>query len=456
MKKRYLIFFLTALLLSSCEDLVEVDDPTNQLGTTQVFEDASTANAALAGLYAGLRDQSVISGAGYYTVSTLAASFADELDCYLNDQNGVMDIYRSQPQQTNTYIASAWKTAYQQIYYANAILNGAEHSTALSGADKNQVKGEALFLRSLIYFYLQQLFGDIPYTASLDYQYNRSLSKTGAEAVLEQLALDLTEAVSLLKDEYRDTERIYPNRKAAELLLSRIYLLQGEWELAEQTAEGILQSPLYLFQADINEVFHKTGKHILWQLKPQNSGDATREASFYYFTGAAPNAYALTTDLPGSFADNDLRRQAWMAVVTVGGSSWQRPFKYKNRTNGTNTNEYSVVFRLEEVYFILAEALAKQNRENEALPYLDATRQRAGLEKLDALSADGFWDELLAEKRREFFCEFGHRFLDLKRLGRLDDLSSLKTNWEDHKSVWPLPQNELLLNPNLHPQNPGY
>ena len=455
MKKILLIFFLGPLLLASCENLVEVNDPTNQLGTGQVFEDVQTADAALAGLYADLRDQSVIAGAGYYATSTLVASYADDLDCYNNDQNGAMDIYRNQQQETNTMIASIWNTAYKQIYYSNSIIHGAENSSALSDVDKNRLKGEALLVRSLLYFYLQQLFGDIPYTASLDYEYNRSLRKTVSADLLEQLETDLKESVSLLDDNYRDAQRIYPNRKVAELILSRVYLTEHKYQLAEQLAAGIMQSPLYRFQPDLNEVFHNTSSHILWQLNPQNSGDATKEASFYYFSGAAPNAYTLTPALVSSFANDDLRKQVWMTKVSFNGSSWYRPYKYKN-LSGTNTNEYSVVFRLEEVYFILAEALAKQNRLDEALPYLNATRERAGLSALTSLSAEGFMNELLEEKRREFFSEFGHRFFDLKRLGRLDELKAVKTNWEVFKSLWPLPQNELLLNTYLSPQNPGY
>ncbi|KOH43271.1 RagB/SusD family nutrient uptake outer membrane protein [Sunxiuqinia dokdonensis] len=455
MKKRYFYFFLVALLLASCEDLVEVDDPTNQLGTAQVFEDVQTANAALTSLYVNLRDRSVITEGSYIGIGPLLASYADDLDCYHYDQNGVVDISQNLQQETNTTIESIWKAAYQQIYYANAIIYGAQHSTALPTEDKNRLQGEAILLRSLLYYYLQQLFGDIPYTTSLDYEYNRSLGKTEASAVLEQLVSDLGDAIVLLEDDYRNAERIYPNGKVAELLLARIYLLQEEWALAQQTAESILQSPLYAFQPDILEVFHKSGSHILWQLKPKNSGDATTEATFYYFTGAAPHAYALTGDLVGSFTGDDLRKQAWMAPVSLNDDSWYRPDKYKNLA-GTNTNEYSVVFRLEEVYFILAEALAKQNRLDEALPYLNATRERAGLDALASLSSEDFITELLAEKRREFFTEFGHRFFDLKRLGRLDELSAVKPNWVAHKSVWPLPQNELLLNPNLNPQNPGY
>ncbi len=454
MKKRYPIFFLGALLLASCEELVEVDAPANQIGSAQVFEDVQTANAALTGLYAGLRDNSVLSGNASGTGSLLG-SYSDDLDCYFLDQNGLMDLYNNQQQETNTYVASIWSRAYGQVYYANAIIYGAQHARDLSDGDKNRITGEALLVRSLIYFYLQELFGDIPYTTSLDYEHNRSLGKTDAAVVLEQLVSDLTDAISLLEDNYRNAERIYPNRKVAELLLARIYLLQEEWALAEQIAESILQSPLYQFQPDLNEVFHKGGTHILWQLKPENSGDAAKEAGFYYFTGAAPNNnYTLTQDLLSSFASGDLRKQAWMTEVSFNGDSWYRPYKYKNRID--NTDEYSVVFRLEEVYFILAEALAKQNRADEALPYLNATRERAGLDALASLSSEDFITELLAEKRREFFAEFGHRFSDLKRLGRLDELRAVKPNWEDDDQLWPLPQNELLMNPNLNPQNPGY
>lgn len=440
--------------MAACESLVEIDEPTNQLGTPQVFEDLQTANATLAGLYAAVRDNSVLCGAGYRSPATLLDSYADNLDCHNNDQNGVMDIYLNQQQESNSNIEAIWTTAYQQVYYANAIIYGAENSAALSDDDKQRIMGEALLIRSLIYFYLQQLFGDLPYTTSLDYEYNRSISRTAADLVLEQLVGDLQQAAVLLEDAYRDAGRIYPNRKTAQVLLARIHLLRKEWTAALQLADTILQSDLYQPEPDLNEVFHNTGKHIIWQLKPKNEGDAVWEATFYYFSDAAPRAYTLTDDLTAVFADNDLRKQAWMAETNFNGQSWYRPYKYKNLSG--NTTEYSIVFRLEEVYFIKAEALAGLERYDEALPWLNATRERAGLLALNALSGDAFTNELLEEKRREFFAESGHRFLDLKRHGRLNNLSAVKPNWEEYKQVWPLPLNELLLNSRLAPQNPDY
>lgn len=443
------------LVITSCDELVEVNYPTNQIGTTQVFEDLKTANAALAGVYAQLRDRSVITGGSYVGTTSLLGSYADEFDCYYYDQNGVVDIYNNQQLETNTTIKSVWDATYKQIYYANSIIYGAEKSLKLPETEKNRIKGEALLARSLLYFYLQQIFGDIPYTTSLNYEFNRHIGKTESSKVLEYLIADVTDAASLMKDNYRDQERIYPNRKTAQILLARIYLLNGDWTKAQQLSDTILDCTLYHFQTDISEVFHKSGSHILWQLKPQKSGDPVNDASFYYFTNSQPSSFVLTEDLVNSFSDSDQRKQLWMYKVIFNGNSWYRPWKYKNLT-GTNTNEYSIVFRLEEAYFIKAEALARQNLFDQALPYLNATRTRAGLDVLSSISGEDFYNELLAEKRREFFCEFGQRFIDLKRLGRLNELSAVKPNWDANKQVWPLPQSELLLNPYLLPQNVGY
>src|SRR5699024_1601665 len=148
------------------------------------------------------------------------------------------------PLAINTTIERVWRDAYEQIYYANSIIHGVEHATALTKTEKAAIKAEALFVRSLVYFYLQQLFGDVPYTTELDYEKNKRLNKTPAEEVLTQVEVDLLEAIELLDDEYRGAERIYPNKKVAELLLAKVYLTQHKYQLAQQELAGILQSPL--------------------------------------------------------------------------------------------------------------------------------------------------------------------------------------------------------------------
>ena len=66
-------------------------------------------------------------------------------------------------------------------------------------------------------------------------------------------------------------------------------------------------------------------------------------------------------------------------------------------------------------------------------------------------------EAILQERKAEFFTEQGHRFFDLKRTGRATPiLSPIKPDWKSSSLVLPIPQSELLLNPNLGPQNEGY
>ncbi|WP_412468742.1 RagB/SusD family nutrient uptake outer membrane protein [Pedobacter sp. KLB.chiD] len=445
---------LLCTICLSCEKLIEVELPNNQIISSQVFQDTQTADAALANLYAGLRDTAPLAGTANST-GALLGTYTDDLDSFSPVANSVYDIFQNQQLDTNIILQSYWASTYQLIYRANAIIEGIETSIAIPQNDKNRIKGEALLIRSILHFYLHQIYGDIPYVTITDYQINKSLSKTAETDVLPKIENDLNQSVALLADAYRNSERIYLNKKVAELMLAKIYLLQNRNADAESVLKNIVQSPLYQFENDINKVFLKTGGHILWQLKPANSGDPTKEALTYYFSGAAPSGYALSQNLLNIFAATDLRKINWMASVTVGSNTWYRANKYKNRTN--NNTEYSIVFRLEEVYLLLAETLVKQNKLVEALPYVNATRSRAGLTTLiNVNSQSTLLNEILLESRKEFFTEMGHRFLDLKRYGRLSDLTSAKPNWKTYHNRWPLPQKELLLNSNLNPQNPGY
>lgn len=446
------LLLLFCVILLSCEEMLEVEIPSNQIGKDKVFADVQTANAALAGLYAGLRDNSPLSGE---SLGAFLGVYTDDMDSYaLTDTNGVLALYHNQQTETNSTVYSVWSTAYQHIYAANAIIEGAQAS-ALPGNEKERIEGEALLVRSILIFYLQQVFGAVPFPVSTDYKVNQSLSRLEEGEVLSRLETDLLRCIELLPDQYRDVERVYPNRKAAELMLAKVYMTGQKWAQAENMLKTILGSPLYSFQNDLSKVFHKDSRHILWQLEPANPGDPTREAMLYYFSGAAPTGYALSDRLVASFEAADLRKQHWMAAVIVGGNTWYRADKYKNIEG--NSTEDSVVLRLEEVYLLLAEALSKQNKTAEAVGYVNPTRERAGLSPLaSSLSKELLLEEILLENRREFFAEMGHRFLDLKRNNRLSDVQAVKPNWKPFHSLWPIPQKDLLLNPNLNPQNNGY
>ncbi|MCY0976863.1 RagB/SusD family nutrient uptake outer membrane protein [Chryseobacterium wangxinyae] len=458
MKSIFNIIIMAALiyLMStaiSCEKMLEVELPDNQMLSETVFSDTQTANAVLSGLYAGLWESSPVTGD---QSGRLLGLYTDDLTYYaLNATNGLPELSNNTQIDSNQFVSSFWNAAYQKIYVSNSILEGLEGANNIPAADKARIKGEALVIRSLLFFYVHQVYGDIPYPVTTNYMINQSISKTPSVEVLMRIESDVKEAIELLSDTYRHNERIYINKKAAQLLLSKIQMQQLKWAEAEATLKTVVQSPLYQFQNDITKVFLKNGSHIIWQLRPKNNGDAVREATIYYFVNVAPTSMALSSSLVSSFQNGDLRKQYWMGTVTVGGSTWYRAEKYKARS--ANSTENSIVFRLEEAYLLLAEALTQQNKMAEAIPFINPIRQRAGQPLLgSSVTQQQLLEEILNENRKEFFTEMGHRFLDLKRAGKLNQLQQTKPNWKDNHKVWPLPQQELQLNSNLNPQNVGY
>ncbi|WP_426477497.1 RagB/SusD family nutrient uptake outer membrane protein [Chryseobacterium sp. CBSDS_008] len=453
MKKiHFIILIIIATINSSCDKLLDVDTPDNQIDQNKVFEDVQTANAALAAHYADLMKSSPIAGGD---LEAYLSSYTDELRNYTTISSDSRDIFLNLHTDTNSIVFNTWATAYKHIYSANSILEGISGSHGISSNDKNWFRGQALLTRSIMFYYLNQLYGDIPYPESTDYKANNIIAKTKSNLVLSNLERDLLEVSSLLQNEYKDSERIYPNRFVAKLLLAKVYMAGKNWNKAELVLKEIVQSPLYQIESDITRVFQKSGKHVLWQLKPHNNA-SLQQATIYYFTNSLPNIYAISDSLINTLQDNDLRKQNWIGRVEFNGVSYYRVEKYKNRNN-TNSNEYSIVFRLEEAILLLAEALTQENKINEALPYVNVTRLRAQLTPLTMpITKDILLQEILLEYKREFFAEMGHRFLDLKRTGKLNTLQTNKPNWKDFHLLWPIPQKEILLNANLKPQNTGY
>lgn len=439
----------------SCEDLLEVDQPQNQLFSADIFKDKNTTEAALSDLYASLLNNSIISG-GINGSGALLGTYTDDLDNYsISTTNAVYDLHLNIHNSNNSTVLTVWTNAYKLIYATNLFLEGVSNSSTLHIEDKERFKGEALTIRSLIYYYLYNIYGDIPLVLSTDYTYNNSISRSGTSLIKNQLVQDLEGAIELLQDTYRNTERIYINKKAAQILLSKVYLDKKEYGNAERALKAIIQSPIYSYEYNIDKVFDKNGNHIIWQLKPKNNQDATTEAMLYHFSNSYPSNYAISQNLLNSFLDSDLRKERWINNVYFNGEVFFYPYKYKNRSN--NINEYSIIFRLEEAYLLLAESLIEQNKLKEGVYYLNYSRKRAGLHDIDENTTKGeILEYVIKENQLEFFSEHGNRFLTLKRLEKLNRMGEIKSNWKSFHERWPIPQNEMILNPNLLPQHEGY
>ncbi|MBW4359340.1 RagB/SusD family nutrient uptake outer membrane protein [Flavobacterium taihuense] len=460
MKNSKLIFIAWNMLLFltvGCDSFTEVDLPSSQLTAKDVFEDKTTANAAMVDIYTKIRDHGLLTG--YPSgISSELGLYADELMFYGISGSGQSNFYTNSLLASDTEIAELWNSSYNQIYAANAVIEGVAISKALATDDKNQLTGEALFTRALIHFYLVNAFGDIPYMLTTDYQQNKVAHRLPENEVYSQIKADLEQASALLPEEYIGQERVRPNKWAAQALLARVYLYKQQWDEASNAASRVLnQTGLYVWPSDIGTVFGKGSQSTIWQLMPAIEGANTYEAGTFIFVEGPPPSVAISDQLIAAFSDVDLRKTNWIKAVTNNTDIWYHAYKYKEASNTGTSMEYSIVLRMAEQYLIRAEARAHQGDLIGAKEDLNKTRNLAGLPDSGAATAADIITEVLQERRLEFFTEFGNRFFDLKRTGGLDAaLSPIKPQWESTDRLLPLPESELLLNPNLAPQNANY
>lgn len=450
-----LLGLFVMLSLMGCDSFVDVETPNSQLTGVTVFEDRTTANAALIAIYAKLRDSGMIAGNANGSGVCLGL-YADELTYYGATDDNTSFIFNNTMLATTSIASQLWNESYQQIYSANAVIYGCENSNGLSTADKNQFIGEALFVRALVHSYLVNLYGDVPYITTTDYEVNRLVSRMPTNEVYTNIISDLQQAIALLPEAYVAPERVRPNRSTASALLARVYLYNGNWAEASNAASAVLNDAEYVWETDIDKIFLKDCTATIWQFSPNLVGNNADEGSVFVFQTGPPPFVGLREELYTSFANDDLRKSHWIASVTDGTNTWYHANKYKQNTNTGTSVEYSIVFRLAEQYLIRAEARARQGELSNAKQDLDMVRNLAGLPNTTANTEAEIIEAVQQERRFELFTEYGHRFFDLKRNGTLNTvLPVVKLGWNSTDVHWPIPETELLANPNLT-QNSGY
>lgn len=453
---KYVSISVLMLGLTACDSFLELDPPKNTLVAETVFKDEATVESALANIYYKMRDDGMVSG--YFGLSIGMGTYADELDYFGTNANN-LKLYSHNVTASDNIISNWWSRAYYLIYAANDIIQGLENSSNISVEEKNNFRGQALFVRGFLHGLLVELYGDVPYINTPNYLENKSVARMSINTVYDGIIDDLTSAVSLLQDTDARGEHVIPNKSAAIALLARIYLYTENWELAESTATKLITT--HNLETNINKVFLKDSQETLWQFKPgKPSIDNTQEAQTLVITFIPTQGYALTDELLAAFETGDLRRSNWVGSIssTNGLTTLHFAYKYKETLNTTTSSlEYSIVFRLAEQYLIRAEARAHLGDISGAQTDLNVIRNRAALGNTTATTTDELLDVILKERRVELFTEHAHRWFDLKRTGKASEvLAPVKSNWIDTQVLLPIPETELLANPNLKPQNLGY
>ncbi|MGV3530565.1 MAG: RagB/SusD family nutrient uptake outer membrane protein [Flavisolibacter sp.] len=445
------------IMLTSCKKFVVIPPPETQLETATVFNDEQSAIAAVVGLYSQMMQTSITLTNGAATV--YPALSADEL--VNNTANIDYDAFRvNEISPTSSAILTRlWNAGYKNIYHANAVIEGLTKSTSLSRELIDQLKGEMLVVRSLNYFYLAGLFGDVPLVLGTDFQENSVMERSSRKTVFQQIVADLESSKTLLDESYPSAGRLRPNIYAARALLARTYLYQENWNAAEAEASSIINSHLYALVPSPANVFLAASPEAIWQMSPVLSTINASEGNLFNpFSATSVPTFSASSSLLTAFEPGDLRKTAWLKTTTLNNNTYAYPNKYKVRTGAPPYKEHYMVFRLAEIYLIRAEARVKLGNTSGALSDLNAVRSRAGLPNLAASTTSGeVLNNLMRERRLELMFEWGHRWLDLQRTGTADSiLSAAKPGtWQPTDVLYPLPQSELETNPFLH-QNPGY
>jgi len=457
--KRILLLLLILMALISCDDFLEVGPNISELDTELVFENNNTAIAALDAIYHELQFNGFASG-NMQSVTFLGNVLADD-----SKENNVShdryDFYNNTIRADNTTNNSIWSSVYKQLYNTNAVLEGITDNVYLSEVTKNRIEGEAKFLRAFIYYYLVHLYSEVPLILTTDYHINQSLSRTSVGEVYSQIQKDLEEALVLLPDDYvhSEGEHIRPTKYAAYTLLARLALWKEDYIQAVNYASEVIDSRKYSL-VELDDAFKANSEESIWQLMPGNPNSGANEGTIYILekNPSAPNTAAsqsLIADFLSIWEPDDLRYQNWIGVYTEGDDDYYYPFKYKIK-NGGDSEEYSMVMRLAELFLIRAEAYAKSGNEQATLDDLNKIRNRAGLPNWTTADVSDIEQAVLDERRRELFSEWGHRWFDLKRFGVIDEvLGQKKPTWQPHAKLLPIPEQDILRNPFLT-QNPGY
>ncbi|CAL1519159.1 RagB/SusD family nutrient uptake outer membrane protein [Chitinophaga sp. MM2321] len=466
------IFILT-FSLAGCRKFVEVEAPKTQLVTAKVFGNNESATAALLNIYPQMMGTKEPSP---YQMGLYLGLSADELKNYWNTLD---QIYTNNLNALDAPTNSIWLSAYQYIYQANAVYEGCNASQTLSPNVKKQLIAEALFIRSFWYFYLVNLYGDVPLITSTDYLINGNAKRDAQSSIYNQIVADLLLAKQDLSEDYLDakyivsTQRLRPNKYAAMALLARTYLFMGKYSEAEAEASSIIEETnLYTTELPLSEVFLVNSKEAIWQLSPADYTEGslmnTSEGKGFVLTDVPAtyslfNCSSISKSLLDSFEPNDLRKTNWIGIFSSAGTDYFYPAKYKV-VNATSISEYSVVLRLAEQYLIRAEARAQLGNLPGAIADLDVIRGRANLPLIADTKPNITKAELLTsilhERQIELFTEWGHRWLDLKRTKSIENVMGSVTPdkggiWKSEKQLLPLPLTELKNDPNLI-QNKGY
>ncbi|MFI1743657.1 RagB/SusD family nutrient uptake outer membrane protein [Thalassobellus sediminis] len=481
-----ILYIVLAFSMVACSDFLEIESETD-LSNSTFFQTSEDFEKAINGAYAPLRDAYQKSA---YVMGELRSdnSYYD----YNADNRGQLAsefIADFTETPTNENLGFKWDNNYAIISRANKVLASIEDVEFDDNSLKDNLKGQALFLRAFSYFDLVQYFGEVPHhlepVTTLE---GTALPLSTTDVVYQQIIDDVQSAATLLPNK-TNQEPGRATSGAAKTLLGNVYMVLKMYTQAATVLKEVVDSNQYaliLNYADVFDPSNKNNSESIFEVQ-YLEGSAGYNSNFIYqfmpqpitaeevaqITGVS-DAQSLqvegfnlpTPDLIASYEDGDLREDATISYINISASGMLTPYvaKYNHaHSQFNNTNDNWPVYRYSEVLLSLAEALFESGS-GDPLIYLNEVRNRAGL--ADAVTIDS--DIILHERRVELAFE-NKRWLDLVRTGNADAVmkafgANVKANPQDYyfplgiaplpssyvtiNTIFPLPSREVILNPN--------
>jgi hypothetical protein len=486
MKKIFNILFSALLFttLYSCEDFLDLQPISsgiaveNQSSDSVLYNSASEAEAALAGVYGDFRNE-------YWELDYFVNGDAQSDDAYAgadNPANFQIDDYNIDA--TNLNVTRDWGYLYSTIGKANLVIDNVDDvtDTLLTTTRRLEIKAEASFIRAFMYFQLVRLWGDVPLVLNSVSSFNLEIlpllfpPRTPADSVYAQIILDLETALPNVP--VSAINKTYITKGAVNAVLAKVYatIEPHDWNKVSQYCDAVIGGP-YSLLANYDE---------LWDNAHENSSEAIFEINYEgtsssgnwgvsMFIGLDWKKFNIpSNDLVKAFRDEGdiIRETSSILFDTVTGkwsdSHWINqtyyPFINKYRIASSPSPQNYIFIRLADILLLKAEALNELGDVNGAAALVNQIRNRVNLANTTAATQEAMRLAIEKERRLELAFE-GHRYFDLKRTGRAievinntkgpDGVTPLGYNLTPNRLLWPIPQAEMDKNSKLI-QNEGY
>lgn len=443
MKKINIALILAGLWLSSCSDLLNTE-PEQNISDEAVIVDEKSSNTALVGVYDALQ--------GYATSTIIGLDLASDNVVNYNNQNNLV------PDLTPSNAGGGFSAIYKMINQANFIIALVPNvqDNFFTQDERNQVLGEAYFLRALGYLDLAKTYGGVQLvlTPATGPDTHTGTKRSTLQETFAQVGVDLDQAESLLKE---TVNRSRATKFAVYALKARYFTYIQNWEQAEINATKVISNAGFKLVKPYSAFFTtKTTEESIFELVY-----STSDRNSFYTNWLSPADGGRHDYIPAREFVSDLldpakggSRKSLLKQTAEG--SWDL-IQY-GKPDGSSS---VFVLRVAEQYLIRAEARASKATPDNAgaLADLNTVRARADVpaSTLTAASSKEQINLAIFEERRLELPFEGHRFVDVVRTGRAATIfGAINPNRKNPQfGILPLPLSAIQTDPDLT-QNPGY